>query len=138
MADAEHVRLVEREDVAVMFKRVADEQAAISSGWTEVEEAVRSLRGRKFYGVVDGAGDEYRVCVRLRDGDEPAALGLEMGTLAGGRYAQVRLQGEPPSIYERIASTFERLAQRSDRDPSRPGIEFYRRRDVIDLLLPVR
>jgi hypothetical protein len=40
MADAEHVRLVEREDVAVMFKRVADEQAAISSGWAEVEEAV--------------------------------------------------------------------------------------------------
>jgi hypothetical protein len=81
MADAEHVRLVEREDVAVMFKRVADEQAAISSGWAEVEEAVGSLRGRKFYGVVDGAGDEYRVCVRLRDGDEPDALGLEMACL---------------------------------------------------------
>jgi hypothetical protein len=93
-----------------------------------------SLRGSKFYGVVDGAGGEYRVRVQLRDGEEPAALGLEMGTLAGGRYAQVRLQGEPPSIYERIAPTFERLAQRSDRDPSRPGIEFYRRRDVIPAL----
>jgi GyrI-like small molecule binding protein len=137
MADAEPARLVERNDVAVMFKRVADEQTAISRGWAEVEEAVGSLRGRKFYGVFDGASGEYRVCVQLRDEDEPAALGLETGTLPGGRYAQVRLQGEPPAVYERIAPTFERLAQRPDHDPSRPGIEFYRRRDVIDLLLPV-
>jgi hypothetical protein len=36
-----------------------------------------------------------------------------------------------------IAPTFERLAQRPDRDASRPGIEFYRRHDVIDLLLPI-
>jgi hypothetical protein len=63
---------------------------------------------------------------------------LETGTLPGGRYAQVRLQGEPPAVYERIAPAFERLARRPDRDPSRPGLEFYRRRDVIDLLLPVR
>ena len=137
MADAERARLVERDDVAVMFKRVADEQTAISRGWAEVEEAVGSLRGRKFYGVFDGRG-EYRVCVQLRKEDEPAGLGLETGTLPGGRYAQVRLQGEPPAVYERIAPAFERLARRPDRDPSRPGLEFYRRRDVIDLLLPVR
>lgn len=136
MADAERARLVERDDVPVMFKRVADEQTAISRGWAEVEEAVGSLRGRKFYGVFDGG--EYRVCVQLREEDEPAGLGLETGTLPGGRYAQVRLQGEPPAVYERIAPAFERLARRPDRDPSRPGLEFYRRRDVIDLLLPVR
>jgi DNA gyrase inhibitor GyrI len=102
----------------------------------EVEEAVGSLRGRKFYGVFDGG--EYRVCVQLRKEDEPAGLGLETGTLPGGRYAQVRLQGEPPAVYGRIAPAFERLARRPDRDPGRPGLEFYRRRDVIDLLLPVR
>jgi hypothetical protein len=94
MADAERARLVERDDVAVMFKRVADEQPAVSRGWAEVEEAVGSLRGRKFYGVFDWRG-EYRVCVQLREGDEPGGLGLETGTLPGGRYAQVRLQGEP-------------------------------------------
>jgi hypothetical protein len=49
----------------------------------------------------------------------------------------VRLTGEPPEIYRYIAPTFERLAQRPDRDRSRPGIEFYRRRNTIDLLLPV-
>lgn len=75
--------------------------------------------------------------VQFREGDESAALGLEVGTLPGGRYACVRLQGEPPGVYALIAPTFEKLAERADRDPSRPGIEFYRRRDLIDLLLPV-
>src|SRR6478609_9573787 len=101
-----------------MFKRVADEATAIGRGMQEVEETV-GLRGRKYYGAFDNDG-EYRICVQLR-----------------GRYARERLTGEPPKIYELIGPTFERLSSRPDRDPSRPGIEFYRRRDVIDLLLPV-
>jgi GyrI-like small molecule binding domain len=137
MADERRQTLIERDEVAVMFKRVADEQTAINRGWVEVEEAIGSLRGRKFYGAFDEASAEYRVCVQLRESDQPAALGLETGTLPGGRYAQVRLQGEPPAVYALIGPAFETLAKRADRDPGRPGIEFYRRRDVIDLLLPV-
>jgi hypothetical protein len=128
--------LVEREPVPVMFKRVADEQSSISRGVAEVEEAV-GLRGRKYYGAFDIGGDDYRVCVRLRDGDDPASLGLEIGELPGGRYARVRLEGEPPGLYALIAPSFERLSVRPDRDASRPGIEYYRRHGVIDLLLPV-
>jgi hypothetical protein len=137
VADVEGARVVEREEVAVMFKRVLDEQPAISAGWVEVEAAVGSLRGRKFYGVFDETRREYRVCVQVREGDDAAALGLETGTLPGGRYAQVRLRGDPPAVYELIAPTFKRLATRPDRDSSRPEIEFYRRHDVIDVLLPV-
>jgi hypothetical protein len=120
-----------------MFKRGTDEQAAITRAWAELEETVGSLRGRKFYGVFDPISHEYRACVELRSGDDPRRLGLELGGLAGGRYARVRLTGEPPAVYARIAPTMERLAQRPDSDPDRPSIEFYRRRDVIDLLQPV-
>jgi hypothetical protein len=133
---AEEPVLVEREDVPVMFRRVADEPHAIRRGMGEVEQVV-GLRGRKYFGAFDADGDEYRVCVQLRDGDDAEALGLEEGTLPGGRYARVRLTGEPPDVYRLIGPTFERLSARPDRDRSRPGIEFYRRRDVIDLLLPV-
>ena len=128
--------LVERDPVPVMFKRVADEQSAISRAVAEVEAAV-GLRGRKYYGAFDIGGDEYSVCVQLRDGDDPAALGLETGLLPGGRYARVRLEGKPPGLYALIAPSFERLLARPDRDVSRPGIEYYRRHGVIDLLLPV-
>jgi hypothetical protein len=129
--------LVERDAVHVMFRRVADEAAAIGRGMAEVEAAV-GLRGRKYYGAFDADGDEYRICVQLRDGDDPEAFGLEVGSLPGGRYARVRLTGEPPAVYDVIGPTFAKLAERPDHDRSRPGIEFYRRRDVIDLLLPVR
>jgi hypothetical protein len=40
-------------------------------------------------------------------------------------------------VYERIGPTFEALAQTTPPDESRPSIEFYRRHDEIDLLLPV-
>jgi hypothetical protein len=133
---AEVHALIERQDVPVMFKRVADEGDAIRAGVQEVEDAV-GLRGRKYYGAFDVDGEEHRVCVQLQPGDDPQALGLEIGTLPGGRYARVRLTGEPPAIHGLIGPTFARLSQRADRDSSRPGIEFYRRRDVIDLLLPV-
>jgi len=63
---------------------------------------------------------------------------LEVGTLPGGRFARLRLKGEPPEVYALIGPAFSRLTERSDRDRSRPGIEFYRSRKVIDLLLPIR
>jgi len=129
--------MVERRDVPVMLKRCTDEQAAITRAWTELEAVVGSLSGRKFYGVFDPISHEYRACAQLRKGDDPRRLGLELGALAGGRYARVRLTGEPPAVYALIAPAMARLAQRPDSDPDRPSIEFYRRRDVVDLLQPV-
>ena len=137
------VDVVERDEVTVMFKRVADEQSAITRGWTEFEQAIGSLRGRKFYGAADessfqgNAHGEYRICVQLSDDDDPVALGLEVGTLPGGRYARVRVEGQPPAVYRLIGPAFERLADRADCDASRPVIEYYRRHDTIDLLQPI-
>jgi hypothetical protein len=47
---------------------------------------------------------------------------------------------ETPVMFKRVADEVTAIGRGSsctDRDPSRPGIEFYRRRDVIDLLLPI-
>jgi hypothetical protein len=134
----EHVAatLIERDETPVMFARTADEVAAIGRGWARLEALV-GVRGRKFFGAFYAATREYRVCVQLREGDDPAALGLELGTLPGGRYLRARIRGEPPEVYERIGPTFEALAKAADPDDSRTGIEFYRQRNEIDLLLPV-
>ena len=134
---ASGVTVVEREEVRVMFRRSADEQQSITRTWAEVESAIGSLRGRRFYGVFDPETKEYRVCVQLRADDDAAAFGLEVGTIAGGRYARERLEGEPPAVYRLIQPTMERLAARPDRDSSRPDVEFYRRHDLIELLVPV-
>ena len=57
--------------------------------------------------------------------------------LPGGRYAGVRLTREPPAGHEGIGPTAERLARRADADHTRPTLEYYRRRDLIDVLVPV-
>ena len=119
-----------------MLVRVADELPEIQRAWAEFEIAV-GLRGRKFYGAFDPATDTYSVCAVLRAGDDPAAFGAERGTLPGGRYACVRLHGKPPEVYEQIGPTAQRLAQRRDADSTRPTLEYYRRDDVIDVLVPV-
>jgi len=120
-----------------MFRRSSDDQQSITRTWAAVESAIGLLRGRKFYGVFDPETNEYRVCVQRRDGDDATALGLEDGTVAGGLYARQRLEGEPPALYRLIQPTMERLAARPDRDPTRPEVEFYRRHDLIELLVPV-
>jgi hypothetical protein len=131
---AEHI--VVRESTNVMLVRVADQLPEIQRAWASFEARV-GLRGRKFYGAFDPVTDTYSVCAVLWPDDDPSQFGAERGTLPGGRYACVRLHGEPPGVYEQIGPTAERLAQRSDHDQTRPTLEYYRRRDLIDVLVPV-
>jgi hypothetical protein len=126
---------VEREEIAVQFVRVPDGLDEIRRAWSELE-AVVALRGRHFYGAYDPIAEDYRACVEVRAGDELAA-GLESGTLPGGRYLRARLRGEPPGIYEEIKPTFDALVAQHAPDETRPSLEHYRRRDEIDLLLPI-
>lgn len=125
-----------RESIDVLLVRVADEPSEIRRAWAAFETAV-GLRGRKFYGMFDPATSTYSVCAVSRPEDDPAAFGAERGTLPGGRYACVRLHGEPPAVYEKIGPTAQRLAQRPDADRTRPTLEYYRRHDAIDVLVPV-
>lgn len=128
--------VVQREEIAVQFVRAADAIGEIRRAWAELERTVVTLRGRRFFGAFDPGAGDYRACVQLREGDRPVAE-LETGMLPGGRYLRARLTGEPPGVYERIAPTFDELVRRAKPDPSRPSIEHYRRRNEIDLLLPV-
>jgi hypothetical protein len=126
---------VEREEIAVQFVRVSDGLEHIRRAWAELE-AVVDLHGRHFYGAFDSVAEDYRACVEVRQGDE-SAPGLESGTLPGGRYLRARLRGDPPEIYERIGPTFEKLTRHTKPDETRPSLEWYRRHDEIDLLLPI-
>ena len=127
---------VEREEIAVMFIRTADDPIEFGPAFQRLEELV-GTRGRKFYGAFYPREQEYRACVVAKAGDDAPALGLEEGALPGGRYLRARLRGEPPALYERIGPTFQELVRRTPPDETRPSLEFYRRHDEIELLLPV-
>jgi len=128
---------VERDDTPVMFLSSEDSPAGISAAWEQLESRSDSLQGRKFFGAFGFVSNEYRACVAVQEGDDAAKPRLEQGILPGGSYARVRLRSGPPAIYEEIQPAFEELARRPDRDDGRPSIEYYRRRNEIDLLLPV-
>ena len=127
--------VVEREEIAVQFVAVEDGLEHIRRAWDDLEAAV-ALHRRRFWGAFYPESNEYRACVEVRSGDAPVP-GLEAGTLPGGRFLRARLHGEPPGVYERIGPTFDELLAASEHDRSRPSLEYYRRRDDIDLLLPV-
>jgi hypothetical protein len=128
---------VERQELEVMFIRTPDDVAAFGPAFERLEELV-GLRGRKYYGAFYPREQEYWARVVTQEGDDPEALGLESGSLPGGRYLRARLRGEPPELYSRIGPTFDALSAHAAPDESRPSIEFYRRLDELDLLLPVR
>ena len=134
-ADRTAPSVVERGETRVMFLEAPDEPPAIRAVWAALEARIGSLRGRRFLGAFHGG--TYRACAEVRDGDDPVALGLQTGVVAGGRYLRMRLRGEPPEVYDRIPDAFAALEAAAERDEGRPGIELYRRHDEIDVLLPL-
>ena len=126
----------ERSDLAVMFVEVDDAPDQIQRAWDDLERRIGSLRGRTFIGAFrDG---RYRASTVLRQGDDPAALRLETGTIAGGRYLRQRLRGEPDALYGAIPRTMQELTSAATVDTSRRCLEWYRRLDEVDLLVPIR
>jgi DNA gyrase inhibitor GyrI len=134
------LQTVTLEPIDVMVVRDSgDMPAAAGRAFETLERALPSLKGRKFYGYWDPDAKVYLACVAATADDDPEAMGLERERIPGGRYRRARLKGEPPAVYERIGKTFEEMAASiDDLDRGRPWIEFYRARDEIDLLVPLR
>jgi hypothetical protein len=128
--------IVDRDPLEVMFATCADELAEIQRLWPEFEQLV-GLRGRKMFGVVDLKAGTYTTCTPIRPDDDPRALKLQVGQVPGGRFRRGRLRGEPPEVYALIAPGVEELESAGPCDGTRPVIEFYKRRDEIELFVPV-
>lgn len=126
---------IQRSDVTVMQRTTADDLPHIQAVWPDFEQLV-GLRGRKMYARIDTTENAYTVCTPIRDNDDPARLGLDVGVLLGGGYLRGKILGEP-GVYEGIAAGMAELEAIGPMDPGRPLVEFYRRRDQIELWLPV-
>ena len=129
--------LVTRDPVTVMLATCADELPEIQRLWPRFEELV-GLRGRRMYGAAHVDAGTYLACTAIRPGDQPQALGLQLGELPGGTYRRGRLRGEPPGVYASIGLGVQELEAAGPVDRTRPVIEFYKRRDEIELWVPVR
>ena len=125
--------VIDRADVEVLEHTVADELTAMGEAWQWFENLV-GLRGRKMFARVDETAGTYTVCTPLKPGD---SFSLSIGVLPGGRYRRVVLEAEPPELYGLIGPAMEELKALGPWDSSRPLVEFYRRRTVVELWVPI-
>ena len=128
--------VVSRDPVTVMLATCADELSEIQRLWPWFEELV-GLRGRKMYGAALVDAHTYLTCTPVRPGDDPERLGLQVDELAGGTFRRGRLRGEPPGIYASIGPGVEELEAAGLVDRARPVVEFYKRRDEVELWVPI-
>ena len=129
---------VTREDTPALSRDVPLDLAAIQKAWPAFEAAFDSLHGRRMMGLIDNRAGTYRLCTERLPRDLENPLGLDETTIPGGRYLRLRLIGDPPGVYGRIAAAFDELFEHADHDPTRPLIEFYRREGEVDCLVPVK
>jgi hypothetical protein len=111
--------------------------SGVKKAWENLESKIGSLKGRKFYGTYCAEFREYRACVAMTDSDDPAVLGLDVGIISGGKYAEAKISDWPANI-DKIPETFDKLAAEYEADNTRPGIEYYRSQRELILLLPVK
>jgi hypothetical protein len=132
---------IKRNDTPVMFVAAEADPTAVSGAaqraFSELESRLDTLRGRRFFGVFDPASSEYLACVQTHAGDDAHALSLRQMVIPGGAYLRATITGQPPELYAQIGPTFEELEKQEHPDSNRPFIEFYRRHNEIDLLVPV-
>ena len=107
------------------------EQAPVA--FEQLESELETIRGRKFYGVVQDG--EYRACVAIRP--DESAESFPLFHIPGGRYFCRRMSGflSDPG---RIGQLVEQLIARRDFDASRSVIEFYRGHDELSVRVPIK
>jgi hypothetical protein len=129
---------VVKDEIPIMYASETGQlPGAAQAAFQRLESKLDSLRGRRMYGLYFPDAGEYQACATLRDDDDPGALGFERGVGPGGVYLRARLHGEPEEIYPQIHRVIAQMIETADPDESRPAVEFYRRSDELELLLPI-
>ena len=133
---ASTITYIELDDIDVMSV-AGDPDTPISKqaplAFQLLEAPMKSLRGRKFYGVI--LGNTYRACVALVPEEIDTELPHPGWTIPGGKYARCRIKNWDGDTTI-IGPIFERSFNDVDRDTSRPTIEFYRSQRDLILMLP--
>ena len=108
------------------------EQAPLA--FRALEATLTTLRGRRFYAAL--VGPEYRACVVMHPEDQNANMALPRWTIPGGHYARRVVANYHTRIAD-IGAAVAEMRCRTDYDPSRPCVEYYRSRLDMYVMVPV-
>lgn len=106
-----------------------------------IESHLKTLKGRKFYGLVyktDDGLDYYAGLVPDHENEERrfAALGFPITEIEAGPCARLKLH-DWTSKTDQIGPAFGAMIEQFGIDPLRPQMEYYRSLSELHLLLPV-
>ena len=136
MSSSTTAELSQKFSITVMERTTVDELAHIQAIWPRFEQLVR-FRGRKMYSRIDVRLNTYTVCTPLKDRDRPDSLGFAARHIGRRWYLRGRIGTLPRSTSESAGGMAE-LEAATLGDDARPPVEFYGRRDQIDLWLLIR
>lgn len=120
--------------IKVMYIEVAS-PAESKDAFNALESRFESLKGRKFYGVA--FAEKYWAAVKMEPKDDPVKLNLQIGEIPGGEYTKEIIPDWVEHVSE-IKSTFDRMAEGTERDATRPAVEYYRSQKELQLWMPKR
>jgi len=133
--------VIEEREFQVARVEAVGGPAGAAAAFDHLERAMSTLRGQKMYGVLyPGDPIRYFACLRL-DGVHSDDLGLERATVPGGRYGRRVVRdwnakvAELPDLFDELQADLVHAG--CSIDQSRPLIEYYRREDVLTIMVPV-
>lgn len=121
-------------EMPIMFIRSDGGPALSSKAFNKLESGLKSLKGRKFYGLING--DNYLAGVVINKEDNPSEIGAEVGVIPGGKYFKEIINDWPHNL-DKIKPTFEKMESEHKIDRLRPCMEFYKSQTELVLYLPI-
>lgn len=135
-----NIQKVRVEKMQFLYMEVASDPESQQAAWPKFEASFPSLTGRKMFGLDYDDRKAYRVCSLVLDQDEGETYGLDQFEFEGGDYMRLRLNFEPPKLYEMIGPAYGLLiGQYEDAiDWSLPFIEQYKAKNILDIMVAIK
>jgi hypothetical protein len=136
-----HATLITQPKLRLITSKSAHFPEGNRAAFQALESHLKSLKGRKFYGLVYETDDRMDYHAGLVPDNEIeerrfAALGFPITEIEAGRCARLKLLDWTSKI-DQIGPSFGAMMDQFDIDPSRPQMEYYRSLSELHLLLPV-
>lgn len=135
-----NVQKVQIDKLHLIYSEIDNSIEDQQKGWPEFEAKFPSLTGRKLLGLDYDEKNKYRMCSIVKEEDNGDTFGFETFMFEGGTFMRLRLNYEPPELYEKIGPAYNLLISSYDQqiDWSLPFIEQYKARNILDIMVPVK
>ena len=124
------------DDIPVIYAGALGGAEGAGAAFDELELHLPSLGGGRFFGTFQIQTGEYRACVRIRDDDNPSAMGLYIGVIPASEYERHKIANWAEHVPE-IGQTFDAVAVVYKANRSRPSVELYLSQPNLFLYSPV-